>query len=129
MHTKRKIWSSISWFLLPILWMAVIFLLSDQPVLPGPKIFLGDFLFKKGAHMFFFAMLYALWYFSLSRLEESLGKKIKGKWWLCLFFTFLFSLSDEYHQSFIPGRTATWRDIGFDNLGSLLSMLWLYKII
>lgn len=126
---QRKIWSTISWFLLPILWMGVIFLLSDQSVLPGPKIFLGDFLFKKGAHMFFFATLYMLWHLSLRRFEENTGKKIKAKWLWALILVFLFSLTDEYHQSFVPGRTATVRDIAFDNLGSLLAMLWVYKII
>lgn len=30
----------------------------------------------------------------------------------------LYGLSDEYHQSFVPGRTASMFDVGIDSLGS-----------
>jgi VanZ family protein len=38
----------------------------------------------------------------------------------------LFSLTDEYHQSFVPGRTASIKDCGLDTFGALLGMLLLY---
>ena len=38
----------------------------------------------------------------------------------------LFSLTDEYHQSFVPGRTASIKDCGIDTFGALLAMLLLY---
>jgi VanZ family protein len=38
----------------------------------------------------------------------------------------LFSLTDEYHQSFVPGRTASLVDCGIDTVGALLGMLLLY---
>lgn len=37
----------------------------------------------------------------------------------------LFSVSDEWHQSFVPGRTASMMDLGLDLLGILLGLaLW-----
>ena len=38
----------------------------------------------------------------------------------------LFSLLDEYHQSFVPGRTASLMDCGIDTAGALLGMVLLY---
>ena len=38
----------------------------------------------------------------------------------------LFSLTDEYHQSFVPGRTASLVDCGIDTAGALLAMVLLY---
>ena len=38
----------------------------------------------------------------------------------------LFSLTDEYHQSFVPGRTASIKDCGLDTFGALVGMLLLY---
>jgi VanZ family protein len=38
----------------------------------------------------------------------------------------LFSLLDEYHQSFVPGRTASLVDCGIDTAGALLGMVLLY---
>ena len=38
----------------------------------------------------------------------------------------LFSLTDEYHQSFVPGRTASIRDCGLDTFGALVAMALLY---
>ena len=38
----------------------------------------------------------------------------------------LFSLVDEYHQSFVPGRTASLVDCGIDTVGVLLGIVLLY---
>jgi VanZ family protein len=38
----------------------------------------------------------------------------------------LFSLADEYHQSFVPGRTASLVDSGIDTAGALLALVLLY---
>jgi VanZ family protein len=38
----------------------------------------------------------------------------------------LFSLTDEYHQSFVPGRTASLADCGIDTVGALLGLVLLY---
>ncbi len=38
----------------------------------------------------------------------------------------LFSLTDEYHQSFVPGRTPSLVDCGIDTAGALLALVLLY---
>lgn len=109
--------------------MGVIFFLSAQPVLPGPKIFIGDFIFKKCAHMGVFGVLYLCWGIYFRELEKKLGRKVKNKWWWCLVLTVIYAMLDEYHQSFVPGRTATVRDVGFDTLGATVAMLWSYRLL
>ena len=43
--------------------------------------------------------------------------------YLIIFGALLFSISDEIHQSFIPGRTASITDFGLDLIGILLGIL------
>jgi len=38
----------------------------------------------------------------------------------------IFAVADELHQSFEPGRGATILDVGWDTLGVLLALAWLY---
>ncbi len=46
-----------------------------------------------------------------------------------LLFTFLFALSDEAHQYFVPFRTPDWRDIFADLVGAMLSTIGLVILI
>ena len=39
----------------------------------------------------------------------------------------LFAISDEFHQSFVPGRSASFMDIALDLIGIILG-LWAFKI-
>lgn len=36
-------------------------------------------------------------------------------------FSLLYGVSDEFHQSFVPGREASLRDVAFDGLGALVA--------
>ena len=38
----------------------------------------------------------------------------------------LYSLGDEYHQSFVPGRGASLVDCGIDTAGALIGLVLLY---
>ena len=45
----------------------------------------------------------------------------KRRWWLALLFAILYAISDEFHQSFVPGRHPSWVDVlGFDGGGALI---------
>lgn len=126
---KKNFWSTIRAFIWPFLWMGVIFFLSAQPVLPSLDIFWGDFILKKTAHIAVFSFLCLLWLRAFSQWKKQTGRKIKHKWFLALLLTLLYACLDEYHQSFVIGRTATARDIGFDSLGAILAILWFYRFI
>lgn len=39
---------------------------------------------------------------------------------------FLYALSDELHQVFVPSRTASLADVGIDSLAGICGILWTY---
>ena len=54
----------------------------------------------------------------------------RDKWWLAWCLAMLYAVTDEFHQSFVPGRyPSTWDVLVFDNLGALiaLGLMRLYK--
>ncbi len=97
--------------LLALLWMALIFWFSDQPKLFYLPDSLLDTLFKKSAHAFAYGVLWFLWW-------QATGRRT----WLALTITVLYAISDEYHQTFVPGRHGQPFDVGVDTLGALLAI-------
>ena len=114
-------------YALPTLWAGVIFILSSQTVLAGLDVSVFDFVFKKLAHMFVFAVLYALLHraATMTISPEKKWLKFLVPLLICLAYTF----SDEFHQSMVPGRFATLRDVGYDTLGMSIAILRIYRYI
>lgn len=76
-----------------------------------------DFLLKKGGHAIGYAMLGLAYFFALPpRLSTGY------RWLLALLMAVLFALSDEFHQSFVEGRTSTLRDVGIDTAGAAIAL-------
>lgn len=119
-------------YLPPILWAGFIFFLSSQTVLPGLEVNTWDFVFKKSAHMFVYAVLYLLIHRALllttfsSKLSSTQSIRLLT---IPLILTLLYAISDEIHQTFIPGRYGTIRDILFDLLGGSVAILYRYRYI
>ena len=76
------------------------------------------------AHIPAYAFLTFLWLKSFAGAES---KNNIIPFSLILAGMILFAVSDEIHQSFIPGRTASFMDIGLDLFGILFG-LWAFKI-
>ncbi|WP_312092974.1 VanZ family protein [Niallia sp.] len=78
-----------------------------------------EFLFRKAGHVIGYCLLCLLLFLTL------MHTKIKRKWVYVLSgtLTLLYALSDEWHQSFVPGRTGHWQDaIIIDGIGVLLGL-------
>ena len=102
-----------------VLWCGLIFIMSSMPTLPKVGFIWWDFLMKKSAHIIEYGILYFL-----------LWRALKGntkRYLISLILGLLYAISDEYHQSFVMGRTAMARDVGFDLLGMLIALYWLKK--
>lgn len=105
-----------------ILWMTIIFLLSNQPKIVRFEDRATDFITGKLAHLFEYAVLYILWF-------RAINSELTGKnWKLPMFFTVIYAISDEIHQTFVPTREGKLRDILIDALGGMIG-LWLLKNI
>lgn len=113
-----QIKTAILYYLPVVAWGGMIYILSSESALPGPESADLDFIFKKLAHIFVYAVLYFLLYRAVN-----LGKKEGRNLVLPLLLAIAYALTDEIHQRFTPGRTSTLRDIGFDFLG--MSVVWL----
>ncbi|MFH2118741.1 MAG: VanZ family protein [Candidatus Paceibacterota bacterium] len=116
----KKTFSVILAFLPPVIWAIFIYYLSAQQVLPSLYLSTWDFLFKKSAHIFVYGVLYLLLFRSFSQTTEL---KNHAKWLLPLVFALAYATFDELHQTTVPGRTGTLRDIGFDLLGCNLVLM------
>jgi len=80
------------------------------------EFFWKDFIFKKSTHIFFYGILTILIYRAL--VGEGISKE-KAIFWSIL-LAFLYGVTDEIHQSFVPGREARVRDLGFDTIGAFI---------
>jgi len=99
--------------------MAAIFGLSSIPSADMPKFGLLDTIVKKGGH----ALGYGLLALSFLRGLKSDRTDISSRWlyaaWL---MATLYSATDEFHQSFVPGRHPAATDMLIDSLGAALSL-------
>ncbi len=82
------------------------------------------FCLRKLAHLTEYGIFSSLLYGSLER-GRSLEWRARTALW-CVLMAGAYSLTDEFHQSFVPGRTASWMDCGIDTVGAFLGMLLVY---
>ena len=78
-----------------------------------------EFFIRKGAHVFVFMMLAVLIQWAVQKTW------LIGIWSYGITFllTFLYAISDEWHQSFNPNRTSRVEDIGIDTLGIIIGIM------
>jgi VanZ family protein len=100
-------WSAV------LLWMGAIFALSDIPSLKSPFEPLYDFILRKLAHVTEYGILTALLIIAL-RLHT---RRNAHALVIAALIAILYAVSDEWHQSFVPGREGTLRDVAVDALG------------
>lgn len=97
--------------------MALIFFLSAQPDLPHPEAGWLDLLISSGSHALEFGVLAVL-------LAVALGGR-RRPLLVSFLVAALYALSDEFHQSFVPGRVPDPWDVVCDAAGALLGLaLW-----
>src|SRR3989338_4518983 len=109
----------IRWW--PVLvWCGLIFIVSAMPINKSQEFSWLDFIFKKTAHVTEYAILFWLVFRAASDRGRLYSKKI-FVW--SFVFSVLYAFSDEWHQTFVPGREGTLRDVGFDTLGILFSWI------
>ena len=115
----KKILSIVPRWFPALFMMLAIFAFSSQPADNLPDFLDWDYFVKKAGHMIGYGLL-AMSYFHLLRDN-------KNQYWLAWLMAVIFSITDEIHQSFVPGRRASIFDVLiFDNVGAIIA-LWLYS--
>ena len=137
---KRK-W----WIIAAIIWMTGIFCATQLPYFTGEStsktiekvvdtehknidtpsadhgvIEVLNFLIRKATHLTAFGILSLLLFKSL--------ETTRFPYILAWCLTSLYAMSDEYHQSFMPGRTATYKDVLIDACGALVVLTLAYLL-
>ncbi len=111
-------------FQLPaIMWMALIFCLS---CVPGPDLKPMEFPY---AHLIAHTMLYgALFYLAYRALKFQGYSRFLNEFSLAaaLLIVMLYGASDEFHQSFVPGRTEEFKDFAIDVIAALIVLAFIF---
>ncbi|MBU5487943.1 VanZ family protein [Clostridium sp. MSJ-8] len=135
---QKKINRVLRWVLL-IAWLIFIFIMSNTPGdlsteqsnvvvrligkmgvdISGEFKNTISFCVRKAAHISEYIILFILVY----RVIVLYIKKEKARLY-ALIIIFLYASSDEFHQYFVPGREAAFRDVLIDTSGGLIAMLF-----
>jgi hypothetical protein len=104
-----------------VIWAWFIFYLSSIPHLRFFQNGLVDFIVRKLGHMGVFGILARLLTRAFSGCTYWSWKKIFAA---SLVLSILYACTDEYHQSFVPGRHASIVDVGIDSFGAWTALGW-----
>jgi len=106
-----------------MLYAALIIILSSMPNLQPPDF--GVLTYDKLLHFVEYAVFAFLFYRSFSQLKRLNTKSIAALITFALLL--VFSVGDEFHQKFVPGRTSDIFDVLADVLGGALVILVLHR--
>ena len=98
-------------------WAALIFAFSATPdlrFLPEADL---DFVLRKLGHMGVFGILALLLWYALAR-TTSLRRPCTWAAGLAI----LYAMTDEFHQSVVAGRHASWTDVAIDAIGVVIAV-------
>jgi VanZ family protein len=116
-----------------IFWMVMIFIATQLPYFKGENteavihktisftnyfdIKVLNLIVRKITHVTTFGILAVLFF-------KSLGSRYILSWLL----TVIYAISDEWHQSFMPGRESSYKDVLLDSFGALLALSIVYLL-
>jgi VanZ family protein len=103
--------------------MAVIFLLSSQEAFPAPRGVSAELLAIL-AHFLIFGFLSVLVLLAVNGVGPISSRAVV----IAVALTTLYGISDEIHQSFVPGRNPSFLDVIVDFVGAVTWTLSAYLI-
>lgn len=105
-----------------LLYGLFIYMLSDQPSLPGPMWFDNqDKLYHTGAYCILGALIW-------QSIKQWLDPSVATLALLSILLGSLYGATDEWHQSFVPGRSPSVADWLADTIGVSLAVFCLHKL-
>ena len=90
-----------------------------------PNFGLVDFLVKKGGHALGYGLL-ALAY--LRGLKGESSEIVSRQLFIAWVLATLYSATDEFHQSFVPGRHPAVTDVMIDSVGAAIALFLLQLV-
>ena len=117
--------------ILLLAWMIVIYRFSDQPNSNDmtENMFGGfNYFVRKGAHMAEFGILFCLALNCFVTFQkqhfrrERIGVLLRILT-VPVLFSIFYAITDEWHQSFVPGRSAVYSDVAIDSIGIVIAAM------
>ena len=105
---NEKLKRAVNRFGPALLWMTLIFIGSSLPSARVSDDQLVDLIAHKSVHLLEYSIL------------AILLRRATGSWLSAILIAGVFSFSDEYHQTFVPGRNGRWQDSMVDIFGAIL---------
>ncbi len=112
--------TQLEYWLPTLVWAGVIFTFSSRPTITTTQVYWQDFTLKKAAHVFVYAIFAVLMYRSLKHTTKLTSRYLLI---VTLLITALYAISDEFHQSFTPGREPRLRDVIIDVAGASVGLV------
>ena len=135
-NTERRFWFPLlAWIVLIYLFSTNSFSSSETsrfivpllkflfPWLTASQLALGHLICRKGGHLLEYFVLGVLAWRTLGTGQTS---QMKARM-LVTSMIVLVALSDEFHQSFVPSRTSSVNDVGYDLVGGLAALFLISK--
>ena len=119
----NKVYSRAAFLLATLSWAGLIFYLSSQPSIDAPALFPGQ---DKLFHLIVFGILGFLVMGALQASHEGYPTR---QAWLVALAVMLYGILDEFHQYFVPGRSADVYDVLADAIGGLLGAWAMYYLV
>ena len=106
-----------------VLWCLLIFYFSSIPNLKTSQNPFWDEIFRSFAHFLMYGVLFVLFFRALNFRVK------KQEFWVPLILAWLYGLSDEAHQLFVPTRSFQVKDLLVDFSGVILGGLIVWKLL
>lgn len=107
------------YFLPSLVIMSIIFYLSSLPSTGIGGNLTCQFIINKSLHIFVYSLLSISFCFGLSHTTTKTNKFI---FIASIFFSYIYGLSDEFHQTFVDGRGGKFSDSFFDLGGAFIGV-------
>ncbi len=112
---------TLFYWLPPLLWMTLIFILSSQQRVSVSDITSVNFIFFKSLHIIEYAILFMLLFRALYKERKLPSHKALL---YAMIIAIIYGVSDELHQMFVPTREGSPRDIVIDTIGIFCSFMY-----
>ena len=104
----------------------VIFLFSSRQRISVSDEYVYNFVFFKSLHILEYGVFC---FFNYRAVLNTVTASKKRAGVISLILTIVYAVSDEYHQTFVPSREGKLRDVGFDTIGALLTVIFIWNLL
>lgn len=86
----------------------------------------ANFIFRKIAHATVYLVLS---FFVCNFFYQLKKKKIQNNYLISVFICLLYAITDEYHQTFVLGRSGNYIDVIIDFIGAIIGSIVFYYLV